>query len=80
MQHVGRDPSSTTWADLLDVAAAAGPLTLATATDGNHGRGVARIACLLGYDAVVYVPQGTAPVRIGAIAGEGPRCRSTRQL
>lgn len=69
----------------LDVAA---PLTLAgvrdalghpagrglvAATDGNHGRGVARMAALLGLEATVLVPAGTARARIDAIASEGAR-------
>jgi diaminopropionate ammonia-lyase len=48
-------------------------LRLVTATDGNHGRGVARTARWFGCDAEVYVPAGTAPSRIAAIASEGAR-------
>ena len=47
------------------------PLTLTTATDGNHGRAVAHIAALLGFAARIFVPAGTAQARIDAIAGEG---------
>jgi diaminopropionate ammonia-lyase len=47
------------------------PLTLATATDGNHGRAVARMAQLLGLNARIFIPQGAAPARIGAIESEG---------
>lgn len=47
------------------------PLTLSAATDGNHGRAVARMAALLGFDAKIYVPAGTAQARIDAIASEG---------
>jgi diaminopropionate ammonia-lyase len=47
------------------------PLTFVTATDGNHGRGVARVARLLGVPARVFVPRGTALARIEAIVGEG---------
>ncbi len=47
------------------------PMTLATATDGNHGRAVARMAALLGCRAHVLVPAGTADERIRAIASEG---------
>ncbi|MGN6564661.1 MAG: pyridoxal-phosphate dependent enzyme, partial [Thermomicrobiales bacterium] len=43
----------------------------AAATDGNHGRAVARMAALLGYGAHIFVPAGTARARINAIAGEG---------
>ncbi|HEX2912637.1 MAG TPA: diaminopropionate ammonia-lyase [Chloroflexia bacterium] len=47
------------------------PLTLVTATDGNHGRAVARTARLLGFQAHIFVPAGTAHARIQAIEGEG---------
>ncbi|VAW07215.1 Diaminopropionate ammonia-lyase [hydrothermal vent metagenome] len=47
------------------------PLTLATATDGNHGRAVARIAQLLGLGARIWVPAGTVAPRIEAIESEG---------
>ena len=46
-------------------------VTLVTATDGNHGRGVARVARMRGLAAHVLVPAGTAQARIDAIAGEG---------
>jgi diaminopropionate ammonia-lyase len=47
------------------------PMTLSAATDGNHGRAVARMAALLGFDARIYVPAGTSQARIDAIASEG---------
>ncbi len=47
------------------------PLALATATDGNHGRAVARIARLLGLNSRIWVPAGTAEARIAAIESEG---------
>lgn len=47
------------------------PLTLSAATDGNHGRAVARMAALFGLAARIYVPAGTTQARIDAIAGEG---------
>jgi diaminopropionate ammonia-lyase len=47
------------------------PLTLSAATDGNHGRAVARMAKLLGLDATIYVPAGTTQARIDGIASEG---------
>ena len=49
-------------------AAVRDPTVLVTATDGNHGRAVARMAALLGVRARVYVPEGVA---IAPIAGEG---------
>jgi diaminopropionate ammonia-lyase len=62
------------WERVEDLAAALAPLrplALCTATDGNHGRAVARMARLLGLRAVIYVPEETARARIEAIASEG---------
>ena len=42
-----------------------------TATDGNHGRAVARAARLLGRRAVVLMPAGSSKARYEAIAAEG---------
>jgi diaminopropionate ammonia-lyase len=50
-------------------------LELVTATDGNHGRAVARIARINGLKATVLVPAGTAQARIDAIAGEGAQIK-----
>jgi len=47
------------------------PLTLAAATDGNHGRAVARMARLLGLGALIYVPYDMALARMEAIKSEG---------
>ncbi|KMO82857.1 diaminopropionate ammonia-lyase [Mycolicibacterium chlorophenolicum] len=44
---------------------------LVAATDGNHGRGIARVAALLGLEATILVPEGTSQARIDAIASEG---------
>jgi diaminopropionate ammonia-lyase len=68
---LGKEPQ---WSDLADLKAALAPLgslTLVTATDGNHGRAVARFASLLGYSSHVYVPAGTVHARIEAIESEG---------
>ena len=43
---------------------ALGDVTFVTATDGNHGRGVAWTAMRLGQRSVVYMPEGTAPERL----------------
>jgi diaminopropionate ammonia-lyase len=47
------------------------PLSLAAATDGNHGRAVARVARLLGLGAKIFVPGDMATARREAIASEG---------
>ena len=48
-----------------------GDVTFVTATDGNHGRGVAWVARQLGQKAVVYMPRGTSPTRLENIRAEG---------
>jgi diaminopropionate ammonia-lyase len=45
--------------------------TLVTATDGNHGRAVARTAASLGVRAVVFVPRIMRPEKAARIASEG---------
>ncbi len=47
-----------------NVKAKLGELTFVTATDGNHGRGVAWTANRLGQKCVVYMPKGTANERL----------------
>ncbi|MBR5536275.1 MAG: diaminopropionate ammonia-lyase [Clostridia bacterium] len=48
-----------------------GQLTFVTATDGNHGRGVAWTANQLGQKSVVYMPKGSARERLNNIRAEG---------
>ena len=48
-----------------------GQATFFTATDGNHGRGVAWAAKRLGQKAVVRMPKGTTKTRFENIAKEG---------
>lgn len=48
-----------------------GELTFVTATDGNHGRGVAWTANQLKQKAVVYMPKGSAKERLDNIRAEG---------
>lgn len=45
--------------------------TLVTATDGNHGRAVARMAAYFGVRAVVFVPAVMLPQTADLIQGEG---------
>lgn len=47
------------------------PRTFVTATDGNHGRGVAWAARVLGQRAVVYMPRGSAKERLENIRAQG---------
>jgi len=50
-----------------------GTLTFASATDGNHGRGIAWAARELGHEAVIYLPKGAAKERVEAIENEGAK-------
>ena len=53
------------------------PLTFITATDGNHGRGVAWTARVLGQKAVVYMPKGSAAERLENIRAQGAQAQIT---
>ena len=48
-----------------------GEITFVTATDGNHGRGVAWAATQLGQKSVVYMPKGSSKERLINIRKEG---------
>lgn len=48
-----------------------GEITFVTATDGNHGRGVAWTAHQLKQKSVVYMPKGSAQERLANIRAEG---------
>lgn len=48
-----------------------GEITFVTATDGNHGRGVAWTANRLRQKSVVYMPKGSAEFRLRNIQAEG---------
>ena len=53
--------------------AAATPVTVVTATDGNHGRAVAKFARLLGHRASIVIPDGVHPRAVQAIRDEGAK-------
>ena len=62
------------WGDVEELRGRLGPLlpmTLAAATDGNHGRAVARMARMLGLGARIFVPADMVAARIEAIESEG---------
>jgi diaminopropionate ammonia-lyase len=63
------------WAirQVLSRRPAGGHVLLVTASDGNHGRAVARMARVFGQRAHVFVPSGVHPVAVAAIAAEGAR-------
>lgn len=55
-----------------------GQITFVTATDGNHGRGVAWAAKLLGHKAVVYLPEGSSQERLNNIRALGAEAEITK--
>lgn len=66
--------------DLLtapETKAALGDLTFVTATDGNHGRGVAWAAHHFGFRSVVYMPKGSALERLENIRAAGAEASIT---
>lgn len=72
---LGRDVSETDYAYLTgeELKKDFGQAVFFTATDGNHGRGVAWAAGKLGQKAVIRMPKGTAKSRFDNIAREGAR-------
>ncbi|MBC2582802.1 diaminopropionate ammonia-lyase [Clostridium sp. DJ247] len=54
-----------------------GDITFVTATDGNHGRGVAWAANQLGQKSVVYMPKGSSLIRLENIRKEGAEASIT---
>lgn len=54
-----------------------GEITFFTATDGNHGRGIAWAAKELGYQSVVYLPKGSAAERLNSIRDLGAKAYIT---
>ena len=74
-QQMGRDISEMSYAYLISAACKAefGQATFFTATDGNHGRGIAWAANQLGQKSVVHMPRGSSKARFDNIAKEGAR-------
>ena len=68
-----RDRLPAWWAPehgLEPLAGELGDLTLVAATDGNHGRALARVARMLGLASRIFVPDGLSGERVAAIADE----------
>ena len=72
-KETGRDVSELPYSVLTseELKKEFGQATFFTATDGNHGRGVAWAANRLGQRAVVHMPKGTTRARLENIAREG---------
>lgn len=78
-ERLGRPIEELTREDLASPAMRAkiGDITFVTATDGNHGRGVAWTAQQLGQKAVVFMPKGSAEIRAENIRATGAECTIT---
>jgi len=74
-EALGRDVSEMTYDYLTSqkLKDEFGQATFFTATDGNHGRGVAWAANKLGQKAVVLMPKGSTKTRFDNIAKEGAK-------
>ncbi len=75
--QLGLDGEDLTYDELVSASTKAkvGDITFATATDGNHGRGVAWGASKLNCRAVIYVHKDTSIARIRAIEAYGADVR-----
>ena len=74
-KELGRDVSEMTYDYLTSDALKEefGQATFCTATDGNHGRGVAWAANKLGQKAIVHMPKGSSKYRFDNIAKENAK-------
>ena len=72
-KRLGILPENMTFSRLTapENASVLGPIIFCTATDGNHGRGVAWTANRLGQKCVVYMPKGSAEERVRNIEAQG---------
>lgn len=70
---LGKDISEVSYDELISEEAKKqiGDITFVTATDGNHGRGVAWVANMLKQKSVVYMPKGSSIERLENIRAEG---------
>jgi len=75
--RLGYAPGAMDFSALRRAADRLGEMVFVTATDGNHGRGLAWAAAQLGCRAVVFMPAGSSPHRVSAIAAEGAEVRVT---
>lgn len=78
-RRIGKDTAELSAEIILseEIKKKTGEMTFVTATDGNHGRGVAWTANKLGQKAVVYMPKGSAAERLENIRAEGAKAEIT---
>lgn len=72
-EKAGINPETMTFDDIVneEVRKKVGEITFTTATDGNHGRGIAWAANRLGQKSKVFMPEGTVLERLENIRKEG---------
>jgi diaminopropionate ammonia-lyase len=77
--RMGKDISEMPYATMVsdETKAALGDITFVTATDGNHGRGVAWTANKLRQKCVVHMPKGSASERLTNIQALGAQADIT---
>jgi diaminopropionate ammonia-lyase len=78
-EKLGLDPAAASFEALGGPAVRErlGTMTFVTATDGNHGRGVAWSAAKLGHKSVVFMPAGSLEIRAENIRACGAECLVT---
>ncbi|SKC84798.1 diaminopropionate ammonia-lyase [Maledivibacter halophilus] len=78
-KKLGKDISKLPFEKLIsdEVRNKLGEITFFTATDGNHGRGVAWTANQLKQKSVVYMPKGSSQIRLENIRKEGAKASIT---
>ncbi|WP_252232834.1 diaminopropionate ammonia-lyase [Clostridium sp. ZBS15] len=78
-QKLNRDISELPYKKLIspELREELGEITFVTATDGNHGRGVAWTANKLKQKSVVYMPKGSSKTRLENIRKEGAEASIT---
>ncbi len=70
-QVLDTDIAELSYGRILQEKDRLGEITFVTATDGNHGRGIAWTANKLGFKSVVYMPKGSAEERLSNIKALG---------
>ena len=72
-RRLGLEVGDVTFEQLVseEIRTKVGPLLFVSATDGNHGRGIAWAARRLGQNAMIFMPKGSSPHRLERIRAEG---------
>ncbi len=70
-KKAGKDLSTLDFSDVKTLAMQMHDVKFITATDGNHGRGIAWTAHMLGVPAKVFMPKGSAAERLANIKALG---------